>query len=168
VHPYLIFLLLLCSIPLLIVLLQLMFYPAFWVVFLLAIVGFFVFVHVRQKQKGFLDCVSGYSHGDQKRILYVYPDRVTIDDIEIIRLEKIQSASVFKRSEWIRAGGGFGVKREYKTLSISYINKDGNRSVYSFVSGKNPGNAFDRICNLINNMVGYVPPPDTSKIPHEL
>ncbi|PZD96982.1 hypothetical protein DNH61_04870 [Paenibacillus sambharensis] len=167
-HPFLTYILFLCSIPLLVLIILLMFYPAFWVFLILAVLGFFAVSHNRQKEKGFLDCISGYSHGDQKRILYIYPDRITIDDIEIICFEKIKSASMHKRSNWVRTGGGFGVKREYKTLSISYINKDGNSSVYTFLSCKNPNNSFDRICEKINNMVGYVPPQEMSQLPHEL
>ena len=132
--------------------------------------------------KGIPDLQEGQNVG-----LYLYKDKITLDDNQIIPLERIKKAVVFTEKELklkdksvigrAALGGlllgplgavvggvsGVGDKKKEKTLiflSVEYTDKDGENSKLVFLAGDG-AIGLNGFASRVNKMVGIVQPKIT-------
>jgi hypothetical protein len=150
----------------------------FWVFIALGIVGLFIWSYFDQKAKGYLDSVTGFIHRVQHvdssklSIVFLYPDRITIDDVQIIPLNRVERAYIEDNTHRVSAGRGYSVKREYYSLNVIFTNKEGRQERLECESGKNPidhGSGYEIMVKKINELIGYVEPKNKKPTkPYEL
>ncbi len=156
---------LIIAIPVLLVIGMLVTSPMFWILVGIGIVVFIIFLYSNQKSKGYLSAVTGYVSCvdvDSSKIsaVYLYPDKITVNDIQTIPIERVEKAftNLYDQSFVHR---GYKIKRDRYNITICYKTKEGASSSLSCVTKDNPisgGGPFEQMKNQINKLVGYVEP----------
>jgi hypothetical protein len=68
--------------------------------------------------------------------LTIYKDKLMLDDIAIIPIEKVTDVSTHKWVNTIRTGGGFGINRHFGELKVYFKNKEGDQSYFRLSTPK--------------------------------
>ncbi|NHM31289.1 hypothetical protein [Neobacillus terrae] len=175
--PYLIYLcVLFIGIPVLLCIFILLTYKMTWIVLGLSVVLFFVWSVVHQTKKGYNGVIKGRVRfdgvdPDQKSAFYLYPDRITINDIQIIPMEQVIKASLGKYDNGFRYRGIWNKKEVYQ-VNLEFKDKEGKTQFLTCASKENPNFTADNYAAMvqaINKMVGYVEPqPTYPKKPYNL
>ncbi|MCL6572900.1 MAG: hypothetical protein K6T88_14650 [Bacillus sp. (in: Bacteria)] len=162
--------------PILFVGLQILLSPPFWIILVIVIAGVLSFYLMDKKRKGYLSSTFGYIalegvDSSKMSILRLYPDNITVNDVQIIPIERVKKAAFDTQTRVIR-GYRTQVKEHTYVLTIQFINKIGNENYLTCRSKVNQGGLHYEYMQMeqkINKQVGYVKPKqDYPNKPHEL
>lgn len=162
--------------PLLIVGLQLLSSPVFWIILSLVVMSFLVYIIFDKKKKGYLKGIVGYvslEGVDPSKLsfLRLYPDKITIDDIQSVPIKRVNKATFEILTNRIR-NYGVQIKRHTYVLKIHFMDKDENLSCIicrSKVDQVSAHNAYMGMEHKINKQIGYEhPKPNYPDKPYEL
>lgn len=163
--------------PLLVLGLQLLLNKTFWIIIGLILLGFIIYMIVEKKTRGFLKEATGYIsfegvNPSQFSTLRLYPDKITINDIQIIPIERVKKATFNTHTKTV---GGYKnyVQRHTYYLTVTFKNKDGKIDSVICRSKENQASAhidYIRMEKKINKHISYTEPPKTKypNKPYEL
>lgn len=138
------------------------------------LVGFSIIFHLYRKERGYLHSTVGYItlEGVNPAItssLYLYPDKITINDVQIIPIKRVLKASSYETSKALNRTTP--LKRYIYYLTIEFIDKEGKiKSIkcYSKINQRGAYMSYLEIERKINKLIGYVPPTSYPDKPYEL
>lgn len=119
--------------------------------------------HVDRKEKGYIVKLNGKVtatdvSSDINSSIYLYPDKIMINQKQIVPLLRIKYCRTFRRDESFVYRGS-KIKREYPALEIHYDSLDGNQSIIRCIGRKNAiGNDYINFKLKLNNLIGYKEP----------
>lgn len=129
---------------------------------------------IKKDEKGYLYSTVGYItlegvDSSKMSMLYLYPDKITINDIQIIPIERVKHATFTMGSKSIDYRTP--LKRRMYFLTIEFKDKKGKINYIKCHSKKNQHSMHSDYMNMelkINNHIGYVPPKLYQNKPYEL
>ncbi|MEH7014816.1 hypothetical protein V7087_29115 [Neobacillus niacini] len=156
------------ALSLLLVGVQILSSPIFWIILVLIAIGFIAFDRNDKKRKGYLTSTIGYIYLEgvdpsKMSILRLYPDKITINDIQTIPIDRVKKATFETVTRVFRGYKGIPVKEHTYTLTIHYSNREGKQDCFTCRSKVNQGNLhmdYMRMEQKINKLIGYLPPKE--------
>lgn len=150
--------------------------PTFWILLFIGIVVIIAFLFSYKKTKGYLSSVQGYVSckgvdSSKISIVYLYPNEITVNDTQIIPIERVKKAvkTYYDRSFIHR---GRKIRRERHSLTIYFQTKDGSSAELNCLTKDNPfdgGSSYIQMKKQINKLIDYVEPAsESSSKPYEL
>jgi hypothetical protein len=154
--------LIIAAVPLFALFLTLITSKVFWIVLLLLIIFSFAYSYFDQKEKGYLYMISGYvtcKDVDSSKIsrVILYPDRITINDIQTIPISRVQKAFTLTHDNSF-VYRGHKIHRKSYSIVVNYKDKNGLDASFSCRTKDNPfegGVFFEEMKRKINQLVGY-------------
>ncbi|WP_336788445.1 hypothetical protein [Paenibacillus sp. MMO-177] len=129
----------------------------------------FAFTYYRKKSMGYLALVIGQVDKVENSTVYLYPNKIIINNLQIISKERLRYAEMTKHTRNQYIGSGMHSPRESFVIHIGYIDVEGKNMTKAIVSRENDGQGSDylRFCEELNSLVGYVAPKGPT-LPHEI
>lgn len=151
--------------PLFVLGLQLLLNKFFWIIIGLILLGLIIYILIEKKTKGFLKETAGYIslegvNPSRLSILRLYPDKITINDIQIIPIERVTKATFNTNTQIIRGYRNYAKRHTYY-LTVTFKNKDGRIDSVICRSKENQASAhidYIQMEKKINKHISYTEP----------
>ena len=148
--------------PLFVLGLQLSLNKTFWVIIGLILFGLIIYMVIEKKTKGFLKETAGYISfkgvdPSQLSTLRLYPDKITINDIQIIPIERVKKATFNTNTKVVRGYKNYARRHTYY-LTVTFKDKDGKIDSVICRSKENRASAhidYIRMEKKINKHINY-------------